>query len=602
MNSSSGHQRSILDEWEAEAYPPESLGNSDYERTRIQQGHITIDGAQLQRFNFSPDDISRYFSNKDPYKKVLPCHIRPVVGEPSFTGTDIITRLCQRTELAIELGKHLRAIDIVSLYSISRAFNAAVNGYMLASIRIWIAHKAPVAGSIFEFKLYKRHLVSDPAGRTWAYQYQPSTAISSDKASQIRTIPGLKYLQLVTGRDRYCREICAILARNGHRTPASMHTTLLKLWLLLDIPTTSQRSALLRNESIWTDYDLYNAQMLFVKLGMHFNDPVYGPNTYELLHLVLGQKGLFPLWQLLMRKRFTHLPEILALKVRYDMHMPPGHWGHEFFDTSIHGVPYDQVGRGHLECWGQGTGHLMRPDELVPIEAVARGLELDKHIMHMMAWGYVDMTTGENLVPSEEEMYISDEEGVLAHMDTSHHWQKKHVLKKRFHQLSAAEQQEIIEQDEDDRLRAMAWCGEVIDDYSSAASDDSDDSDTYSLNDEIRRGYIVRPRPKDPDEQSVKVPDVDDRKGWADFVNKALMGLPPTLEEDEALRAQAWQSYQTVETEGEWDWQAWMEQEERQRPEGEEQEGEEDWVTDSQVSQTEDGDEDEEEWVEDEVN
>lgn len=564
----SSQQRSILDEWEAEAYSPESLGSPDRAQGRIPQVHITVDGANLKRFQFTNDNKDRFFDGCDPYRKPAPTSFPLTIDK----GSDIITRLCQRTELAIELGKHLPPRDIVTLYSISRAFHAAINGYMMASIRIWVAYKAPLAGSIFEFKLYRRHLVPDPAGRTWEYQYnavgdsgEGEAYISAEKASQVRTIPGLKYLQLITGRDRYCREILAILARNGHRTPATMHATLLKLWLLLDIPTSLQRAALLRNDALWTDCDLYNAQMLFVKLAMHFNDPVYGPNTYELLHLMFGQKGLFPLWQLLLRKRFTHLSELLALKVRYDMQMPRGHWGHEFFDTSIHGVPYTEIGKGHLErVGGEARHHLMRPDELIPIEAVARGLELDKHIIHMMIWGYVDTKTGENLVPSEEEMYISDGERVLAHADTSHHWRRKHVLKKRFEQLSLTEQQAIIDDDEDERLRAMAWCGDAIDDYSSAESnDEDDDDDAYSLNDEIRRGYIVRPRGRDVESQTVTVPDTQDRKGWADFVNQALMGLPPSLGEDEKLRAEAWQSYQTVETEGEWDWAAWMAQEER---------------------------------------
>ena len=85
----------------------------------------------------------------------------------------------------------------------------------------------------------------------------------------------------------------------------------------------------MRNKDIWTDCDLYNAQLLFVKLGMHFNDHVYVPGSLELLHLMMGQRGLYPLWQLLMRKRFTTLPEILQLKVQYDLQMPPGHWGHD---------------------------------------------------------------------------------------------------------------------------------------------------------------------------------------------------------------------------------------------------------------------------------
>lgn len=525
------------------------------------------------------------------------------VGQNGEVGRNILEPLCASFEVAVEIGKHLNPADVVTLYSTCRAFRTAIDNYMSASVHAWIAHKAPEAGAVFDSRFYKRHLVSDPAGRTWAYQYNTSEAskatpggelpspppppvdagplIEYTKSKEVREIPGLKYLQLVVGRDRYCREIRAILARNGHRTPASMHLTLLKLWLCLDIPTSAQRAAILRNMTVWSDIDLYNAQLLFVKLGMHFNDPIYGPNTYELLHLMMGQKGLYPLWQLLMRRRFTRLGEILTLKVRYDFPKAsspvdggaPGddtqqHWSQEYFGSSIHGVPYHEIGRGHLEGWGQGQRHLLRPDELVPIEAVTRGLELDMHLTAMMLWGYMDWQTGANLVPSEEEMYISDEEQALAHADTSHHWRRRHVLKKRFAELDPADRRRIYEEDEDERLRAMAWCGDDADDCSSG--DDSSDNERYTLDDEMERGYIVPPRQwrgeggEHP--EVVVVPEADDDEGWVGFVNDVVMsGLPPDVGAEEALRAQAWQSYQDSETTGGWDWAQWLRQHEAER-------------------------------------
>lgn len=422
--------------------------------------------AARKRFQFNERGLEEYFDGKDPYEPSSSS--RDTAASSKLRSRDFFSALSEDTELAVEVGKYLRPRDILNLCIASRRFHNTVHLHLLSCIRSWINYQCPEAGRVFAFQMYKRLLVPDPAMRTWAQQYNDSSGSLPGQMREVRSVPGLKYMQLVVGRHKCCRDIVAILARNGHRAPPTMYKTLLRLWLLMELATSHQRRALLRNKSLWTDCDLYNAQLLFIKLGMHFNDPVYGPNTYELLHLMMGQKGLYPLWQLLMRKRFTRLPEILELKVRYDFEIPPDHWGGNFFGRKVHGVPVDEVGLYHLESWGKGRAHLMRPDELVPFEAVSRGLELDKHLMHMVTWGYFDWRTGENLVPSEEEMYISDEEEAVADMDTHHHWKKRHVLKKRFHFLSAEQQQEIRAYDEDERLRAMGWCG-----------DDVDDSDDY---------------------------------------------------------------------------------------------------------------------------
>ncbi|KAG5943168.1 hypothetical protein E4U53_007083, partial [Claviceps sorghi] len=454
------------------------------------------DGKQSKRFRFDDDGLECFFGNEDPYQAHPPRRRRLDGCAPAgrHHSRDLITALCARTELAVELGKHLGAEDLVALYATSRVFHEAVNEHLLSSIRTWIEHRAPEAGRVFKYKLYRRHLIPDPAGRTWAAQYR-GTSTEREKPRlmrQVRTVPGLRYLQLVLGRDRCCRQMVAVMARNGFLVPATMHHTLLRLWLLMDIPTTGQRQALLRNADLWTDQHLYNAQMLFLKLSMMFNDAIYGPLSNELLHVALGQKGLYPLWQLLLRKKFTTLPELLECKVRYDYDMPPGPHrpararahAHE---STVHGVPIHEVGIGHLEGWGLGDLHLQRPDELVPVEAVARGLFLDDHLVYMMLWGYIDFETGENMVPTEQDTYVSDEEDALGHMDTTGHWKKKHALKKRFADLTPLQQQQIMDEDEDDRLRALAWTGDTTE---PVVADQDQDLEPYTLDDEIRRGYI----------------------------------------------------------------------------------------------------------------
>jgi hypothetical protein len=175
---------------------------------------------------------------------------------------------------------------------------------------------------------------------------------------------------------------------------------------------------------------------------------------------MLGQKGLYPLWQLLLCKKYRTFDEFVELFARYDFRPGRNLWASGADTGEIYGVPLHDIGRGHLEGWGHGNRHLMRPDELIPIESTRRNLELEDHLMDMVVWGYIDFETGENLVPTEDELYISDDENVLAHMDTRHHWRRKHALKKQWTTLTPEQQQEIIAEDKRDNIRALQFCGE----------------------------------------------------------------------------------------------------------------------------------------------
>ncbi|KID87602.1 hypothetical protein MGU_05251 [Metarhizium guizhouense ARSEF 977] len=574
---------SILDDMEADLLEM-GTGACKSKDSKIPEPRIAeeeTDGQPVKRFKFDDDGLELYFGKDDPYgiqAEVVPLSLK-------YYNQDIITAMCSRVELAVELGKQLAPEDLVNLYATSRTFHNAINEHMLSSIRMWIAHRAPEAGKIFQFRLYRRHLVMDPAGRTWREQCQGAKAARTNPKlmAQVRSVPGLRYLQLVLRRDRCCRQIIGIMARNGFLMPRSMHGTLLRLWLLMDIATSGQRQALLRNRDIWSDNHIYNAQMFFMKLLMAFNDPTYGPGSPELLHLFLGQKGLYPLWQLLMRKRFTTLPDLIDLQVRYQYEIPPELDDNEAGEqTTIHGVPLHEVGTGHYEGWGLGDSHLLRPDELIPLEATARTLDLEHHLMYMMMWGYFDTRDGDNIVPTEEDMYISDEENVLKHMDTSYHWKKKHALKKKFFHLSAEEKQKILDDDEDDRLRALAWTGDV----SESDDDEEGEENPYPLDQEINRGFIVRSPRKD--EKKVSVPEMNDKQGWEEFVNTALMTVAPDFGEDESLRAQAWHNYSNDEMEGEWDWPAWLAQDEASRGAEGTEEGERESEAETVIMEDED--------------
>ncbi|KAL7925490.1 hypothetical protein ACQKWADRAFT_318991 [Trichoderma austrokoningii] len=539
-----------LDEYDGEAEGEMDADHVGLLRSinRITIEEVEVNGMMKKKFKFDDLDIDDHFDNIDPYETPKATEARL-----NYTGRDLISVLCQHVELAVELGKHLNGRDVLNLCLANRPFYHAANRYLLSSVRTWIEYRAPEAGRIFHYQLYAKHLVDDPQRRTWMALKQGMNT-SPNKDSKIRKVPGLKYLQLVLGRDKYCKEILAIMARCGHRMPKTMHHSLLRLWLLMDISTSHQRQAMLRMTHLFKDVDLYNMQMFIIKLGMLFNDPVYGPCKYDLVQLMLGQKGLYKLWQLLTRKKFNKLSEILELKLRYDFNFfsEGGYWLENML-SQIQGIPFQEVGQQHKEGWGAGRSHLLRPDEVIPIEAVRRGLHLDDHLSQMMIWGYFDWRTGENLVPSMEEMYIEDEDDVLANVDTLQHWKPRHVLKKRWHELTPEQQDEILSDEEDERLRAQAWCGNSDDDAGSLDGvSDSDSDKSIDLDEEINRGFIVPPQPKDHEST---VPGVDNTQGWIDFVNEAILGgIPVDLGEDEKVRAQAWSSYPDHDPGEDWDW------------------------------------------------
>lgn len=210
---------------------------------------------------------------------------------------------------------------------------------------------------------------------------------------------------MVVHRERCARDILACLAREGHRLPKSTRETLLKTWVVMDVATTAGRICLVHNETWWTDVDCWNAQAWVLKLGMRFNEPMTGIGDDGLVRVMLGQRGLTPLWRLLTRKGFTKAVEVLRASVRYCYEVKPENSG-----MSIFGVPPCEIGKLHLEGWGEGKIHLFRIDELVMRESVRRRLRLDDHLIYMMLWGHVDPVTGRDVRPSDAEMYMSDTE------------------------------------------------------------------------------------------------------------------------------------------------------------------------------------------------
>lgn len=394
----------------------------------------------------------------------------------------LIESICCDWSFMIEVTKHLRVKDIIMLYSVSKTFHNLVNLRFQSTIAAWAQEISPAGWKVFYWKFYANLAMKDPAGKPWAMPGPvaiprapwagPSRVVSRTHA--VRSVPSFKYLAMIAQRERRTRDILACLARAGHRLPETMHVTLKKMWMLMDICTNNLRRGFIRNESIWTPRDLYNAQMFYVKLQMRFNEPIFGPKSTVLADTFLGLRdGLNPLWRLLRRKDYLEGEQILQQRLKYFCRESIVQH-HLLVGSTFVGVHPYELSNEHKEGWGAGKVHLSRPDELVVEESVRRHLHMERHIVFMMFWGHVDWQKRLNLVPTEEEMYMSDDEipplpktgkfashgmwGRCGNVPFEYdNWQPKHSMKARWKTLTREEKLAIIKDDNDEQMRALPY-------------------------------------------------------------------------------------------------------------------------------------------------
>lgn len=513
-----------------------------------------VDGNPHQRIIFSEESLQKYFHGEDPW--LPPADLRK---PPSRNGFDIISAISKYPVITARLGLFLQPQDLVKLFSISRDFNATINEHLFSNIITWLRSRAPNAVSDFPFKLYGRLTTRDPAGRTFAYEmYHPCP--NQPWVNETRVVPSLRWYHMVVDRERYVHEITAFMARSGHRLPPTMATTLKRMWLIMDIASNLGRIGLMKNTRFWTDVDLYNVQMFCVKLDMLFNDPIRGPGDGCMTKLMLGQRGLFPLWQLLYRKKFTTIPELVELKVRYDYKIRREHANMANTGIVAFGIPISQVGRGHLEGWGVGRKHLYRPDELAMAESTRRQLNLEDHLENMGLWGHVDWKSGRPAIPSENEMYLEDEDELLERVDTSVMFKMRHPKKLRWDTLTEAEKEEIRIEERLEEMQAVkvARCigyvrpDGIVEKYPEGTLPvlSKTDKDKYDRNWEARRGWTSEHLTKEEKKAALeemplyeRQPTEEEQKALERVVKDGLRRAGDMVSEDEKLKAQALYDY-----------------------------------------------------------
>jgi hypothetical protein len=207
-----------------------------------------VDGNPRQRIKFSDEDIAKYCGGKDPW--FAPREEPAAPPPPQHLGFDIIRAISGYPIIAAHLGQFLQPRCLINLYSISRDFHNVINNHLLSSILAWLRHNAPDAVTDFPFKLYRQATLRDPAGRTFAYEMH--NPVPSQGDNDTRIVPSLRWYHMVVSRERYCQQIYSFLARAGHLLPITMHQTLKRMWLIMDVASNKGRVGFMANRKLWT--------------------------------------------------------------------------------------------------------------------------------------------------------------------------------------------------------------------------------------------------------------------------------------------------------------------------------------------------------------
>jgi hypothetical protein len=309
--------------------------------------------------------------------------------------------LSNTPEIVFLITRFLRLDDVVSLYAMSKDFRQMADSRFTGLMQVMARWKAPESAMIFSWAFFKPLCMKDPG-------FRPHPRIQNE----CRLVPSFRWLRFVYYREKIVQEIMSRMNDEGVRIPKAGSRMVKKIWLLMDIPDNARRIALM--QSRWTDQDLLFAQMFFIKLDMRFCDPVDGKGQNKVRKMMMAQKSMTVLNDVLARRALLTQLDCVKMYVRWKWVPEPAHRQYPIF-----GIPADEVGTLQYEGWGT-----RRPRKLIPIESLVvkeacrRELGLENDLVDILQWGYVNPNTGDDYVRQKvpkrpwrlEDEYSDDEE------------------------------------------------------------------------------------------------------------------------------------------------------------------------------------------------
>ena len=305
---------------------------------------------------------------------------------------NIFNALLDQPELMLEMTKWLDVEDLISLYATSKDFHLMMNTQMTTMVLGNARSQAPESADVFRPQCYRSLCMFDPARNMNHIE---------GKTHTIRDVPGLRWLRMIAFREKVVDSIIKSLAGKGLRLPRYASKVLKKIWFLMDVSDTGRRIGIIHNPSLWSDVDLYIACMFFMKFDMVCNDPMDGNGELGIRRLLLAQRSLAIMDEVLKREAMRDSYELLQMHVEWKLNraqMPPG----MLAGRTVFGVAIEDCGRLSCQDWIPGLSKLLRPDEMVIMESIRRGLNFEDKLIDLMLWGNLHPATNKDVFPKDE--------------------------------------------------------------------------------------------------------------------------------------------------------------------------------------------------------
>lgn len=312
--------------------------------------------------------------------------------QPRANSFSVFNALLNHAELTLEFTKHLHIEDLVSLYATSKDFHFLVNARFTAMILGQSIGKASESSRTFIFRCYKSLCMRDPARR-----------LNETRPNELRFVPSFRWLRMILFRESVVDDILRCLAAEGHRLPKRASLVLKKIWFTIDVSDNARRVGLMHNEKFWGNKDLFLATMFFIKLDMRLTHPTTGNGELGLRKMLLGQRSLSMLAKVLKREEMKTQLDMLRMIVRWK-YQPAANG-----NLSILGVPSQEVGKLQYEGWGLKDTKFIQIDELVMREGIKRRLNLQRHYLDMMIYGYINKKTFKD-IPTPMPQHVEEAE------------------------------------------------------------------------------------------------------------------------------------------------------------------------------------------------
>lgn len=143
-------------------------------------------------------------------------------------------------------------------------------------------------------------------------------------------------------------------------------------------------------QQIWTDADILFFHLFLLKLDMLFTCPVLGNGICELSHMLLTQKFLTTLFEVLAGKKVIYYDEASDMLVRAHLQEDPDTDTHSWQNNEIENrVPEDR-GIPCPEGWDMDRPRMESAIDMVIMEKVKRELHPEALLLDFLLYGFLD--------------------------------------------------------------------------------------------------------------------------------------------------------------------------------------------------------------------